>query len=184
MRIGVAAPERTARAFAGRLQQLGHQVSLWDREMTPGRPACTRAPCAFPCVIAEHPEDLLARSDLVITVLDAARMVCVYEGTRGLLAGDIGAKIIVEMGELPPDTEIRLARQVRERGGVFVECPTAGTLADARAGRLIGFAAGPADDLARARPVLEQMCARIEHQGDNGTGAAAKLRHSAPIFCF
>lgn len=42
-------------------------------------------------------------------------------------------------------------------------------------GTLLGLAGGNEEDIARAKPVLDQLCRRVEHVGPVGAGAAVKL---------
>src|SRR6267142_691727 len=51
-------------------------------------------------------------------------------------------------------------------------------------GKLFGFAGGEAADVARARPLLHQMCRRVEHVGPVGAGAAMKLAINLPLLVF
>ena len=65
-----------------------------------------------------------------------------------------------------------------------MECPVSGSTGPAREGRLIGLAGGAPDDVARARPILEQLCRRIEHAGPVGSGASLKLAVNLPLVVY
>jgi 3-hydroxyisobutyrate dehydrogenase len=56
-----------------------------------------------------------------------------------------------------------------------------GTIGPARDGKLLGLAGGEAAAVARARPILEQLCRRVDHLGPNGNGAAMKLAINLPL---
>src|SRR5439155_18959756 len=101
-----------------------------------------------------------------------------------LLAGDVKGKLFIEMSTVRPDTERRVAKQARAKGAAFVECPVGGTVGPAKEGKLFGFAGGEAADVARARPLLDQMCRRVEHVGPVGAGAAMKLAINLPLLVF
>jgi 3-hydroxyisobutyrate dehydrogenase len=73
---------------------------------------------------------------------------------------------------------------VRAAGGAYVECPVGGTVGPARAGKLLGFVGGADADVARAHPLLEQLCARIEHVGPPGAGARLKLAVNLPLLVY
>jgi 3-hydroxyisobutyrate dehydrogenase len=73
---------------------------------------------------------------------------------------------------------------VKGAGAAFVECPVGGTVGPAKEGKLFGFVGGEAADVARARPVLEQMCRRIEHVGPVGAGASMKLAINLPLIVY
>jgi 3-hydroxyisobutyrate dehydrogenase len=66
----------------------------------------------------------------------------------------------------------------------MIECPVGGTIGPAKDGKLFGFVGGDASDVARARPLLEQMCRRIEHVGPIGAGASMKLAINLPLLVF
>jgi 3-hydroxyisobutyrate dehydrogenase len=66
----------------------------------------------------------------------------------------------------------------------MIECPVGGTIGPAKDGKLFGFVGGDAADVARARPLLEQMCRRIEHVGPVGAGASMKLAINLPLLVF
>src|SRR3989442_468857 len=51
-------------------------------------------------------------------------------------------------------------------------------------GKLFGFGGGGAADVARARPLLDQLCRRVEHVGPVGAGAAMKLAINLPLLVF
>jgi 3-hydroxyisobutyrate dehydrogenase len=75
------------------------------------------------------------------------------------------------MSTVLPATEIELAGAVRARGAAFVECPVGGSTGPARQGKLIGLMGAEPADAARARPILEQLCRRLEYAGPVGSGS-------------
>ena len=174
MKIGMAGTGRMGAAIAQRLAGRGHQVTVWnrtaDRARTLGLP------------VAEDLSRLLESSDIIISILtDAKAIEAVY---AKLLAGDVTRKLFIEMSTVRPETQKRLADKVRAKGAAFIECPVGGTVGPAKEGRLFGFAGGEAADVARARPLLDQMCRRVEHVGPVGAGAAMKLAINLPLMVF
>jgi 3-hydroxyisobutyrate dehydrogenase len=73
---------------------------------------------------------------------------------------------------------------VRSAGGAFIECPVGGTTGPAKEGKLFGFVGGESADVARAKPVLDQMCRRVEHVGPVGAGARMKLAINLPLLVY
>jgi len=88
------------------------------------------------------------------------------------------------MSTVRPQTEIDLAGRVRAKGAGFVECPVGGTVGPARQGKLIGLMGAEEDDAARARPILAQLCRRLEHVGPVGNGALMKLAINLPLLVY
>ncbi|MDB5999835.1 MAG: 3-hydroxyisobutyrate dehydrogenase, partial [Rhizobacter sp.] len=180
MKIGIAGAGRLGSAVCERLLRQGLQVSLWNR--TPGRTAHLEALGAVACVTTH---ELVQASDVVMTLLtDADALQAVYLGAQGLLSGDLAGKTFVEMSTVRPQVQRDLAAAVIKAGASFVECPVAGSKDAALSGTLIAIAAGEADDVARVRPVLEQLCKRIEHVGPVGSAASVKLAVNLPLIVY
>ncbi len=177
MQVGVAGLGRMGAAIAKRLIEVGHQVVVWNRN-----PEKTKALADAGAAVAATPSELAGQVETVITILtDAAAIADVYEGKSGLLAADVAGKLFIEMSTVQPETEIALARKVSAKRATLVECPVGGTVGPALAGKLIGVAGGAADDFARARPLLEQMCRRVDLVGPIGAGASMKLAINLPL---
>lgn len=180
MRIGVAGLGRMGAAIAARLLELGHEVAVWNRSPDKAKPLA-----AAGAKVAPTPRALAGDAELVITILiDGAAVGAVYHGPDGLLSGDVAGKLFVEMSTVRPQSEVDLAAKVKSKGAGFVECPVGGSIGPARQGKLIGLAGGSAEDVARARPVLEQLCRRLEHCGPVGAGSTMKLTINLPLMVY
>src|SRR5689334_38377 len=171
MKIGMAGTGRMGAAIAGRLLGLGHEVTAWNRTVAKVRPLA-----AAGAAVAKTPAQLASAADVVMSMLtDAAAIQAVYLGKNGLLTGKIAGKLFIEMSTVNSNTERKLAEKVRAKGAAFIDCPVGGTVGPASQGQLFAFVGGAPADVARIRPVLEQLCRRIEHVGPVGAGAALKL---------
>jgi 3-hydroxyisobutyrate dehydrogenase len=167
-------------AIGQRLMSLGHELAVWNRTAEKTRPLATAG-----AKVTATPSQLVASSETIITILtDAAAIDAAYRGKDGLLVGDVAGKLFIEMSTVRPETESALAAAVRKKSAIMVECPVGGTVGPARDGKLFGFVGGEAADFARARPLLEQMCRRIEHVGPVGAGASMKLAINLPLLVF
>jgi 3-hydroxyisobutyrate dehydrogenase len=135
--------------------------------------------------VAATPRELASDVETIISILtNAAAIDAAYEHANGLLKGDIKGKLFIEMSTVRPQTEKQLAAKARALGAAFIDCPVGGTVGPAREGKLLGFVGGDADDVARARPLLEQMCRRVEHVGPVGSGASMKLAINLPLLVY
>jgi 3-hydroxyisobutyrate dehydrogenase len=180
MNIGIAGTGRMGSAIATRLIGLGHKVTVWNRT-----PEKTQAAAAAGATVATTPAEVAGKVDVVITILtNAAAIDAVYYGDHGLLAGDVKGKLFIEMSTVRPETERALAEWVAKKHAQMVECPVGGTIGPAREGKLFGLVGADAPALERAKPLLEQMCRRIEHVGPVGAGAAMKLAINLPLIVF
>ena len=180
MKIGIAGVGRMGAAIAARLAERAHPVTVWNR--TPGR---TEPLAAAGARVAATPEALAVQCDVVITMLtDAAAIDATYRGSKGLLAGDVRGKLFIEMSTVRPEVEEALEKSVSGKGAALIECPVGGTVGPAKEGRLFGFVGGAASDVERARPILNELCRRVEHVGPVGAGASMKLAINLPLVVY
>ena len=180
MQIGIAGLGRMGAAIAARLIEVGHGLTVWNRSPEKAKPLEQAG-----AVLARSPTELVEQVETVITILtDAAAMQAVYDGPSGLLSGSVAGKLFIEMSTVRPQTEIDLAGRVRAKGAGFVECPVGGTVGPARQGKLIGLMGAEDGDATRAKPILEQLCRRIEHIGPVGNGALMKLAINLPLLVY
>ncbi|HEY4861926.1 MAG TPA: NAD(P)-dependent oxidoreductase [Xanthobacteraceae bacterium] len=180
MQIGIAGLGKMGSAIAQRLIEVGHDLTVWNRSPEKARPLANAG-----AKVATNPADVARNAQTVITILsDAAAIDAVYGGPAGLLAGDVTGKLFIEMSTVAPATETALAEKVRAKGAALVECPVGGTTGPARQGKLIGLMGGEPADIERARPILEQLCRRLEHCGPLGTGAVMKLTINMPLMIY
>lgn len=180
MNIGIVGIGRMGAAMATRLLGLGHQVTVWNRS-----PAKAQALAAAGATIAATPRALAEGCDVILSILaDAPAVEAAYFGPDGVGSGPLAGKVVIEMSTLRPETQQSLAARLKALGAAVVECPVGGTVGPARDGKLLGFAGGSAEDFARAKPVLEQLCRRVEHVGAAGAGAAMKLAINLPLLVY
>jgi 3-hydroxyisobutyrate dehydrogenase len=180
MQIGIAGIGKMGAAIAQRLIEVGHTVTVWNRSADKLKPLA-----AAGAALAATPAELADKSEVVITILtDAAAIDAVYGGASGLLAGDVHGKLFIEMSTVRPQTELALAAKVRAKDAAIVECPVGGSTSPARQGKLIGLMGAEPADAARARPILEQLCRRLEHCGPIGAGAVMKLTINMPLMIY
>ncbi|HUC48687.1 MAG TPA: NAD(P)-dependent oxidoreductase [Xanthobacteraceae bacterium] len=175
MRIGVAGIGKMGAAIAARLIEAGHEVMVWNR--TPDK-----AKAIADAGVAATPAELARQSEAIISILtDGAAIEAVYHGPSGLLSGDVTGKLFIEMSTVPPQVETTLAPKVAARNADFVECPVGGSTAPARQGKLLGLLGGDDAAAARALPILNQLCRKVEHCGPVGAGSSMKLAINLPL---
>ena len=177
MKIGLAGTGRMGSAIAQRLASLGHEMMVWNRSADKAR--------SLGFTVAASPQALASASEIVISILtNAAAIDAVYTGKEGLLAGDVAGKLFIEMSTVRPGTEKALAAKIDAHGAALIDCPVGGSVGPARDGKLIGFVGGAASDVARTKPLLDQMCRRVEHVGPVGAGASMKLAINLPLLVY
>ena len=177
MKVGIAGLGNMGRAMAERLEEEGVSLVVWNRSAGKAE--------GLGAEVADTPSELVGKADVILSVLanDAATD-AVYFGQDGYLSGPLGGKLIVEFCTQSPERSKALAEAVTEAGGAYLECPVGGTVAPARAGKLLGLAGGSDADFERARPILEKLMRRLEHMGPVGSGAAMKLSINLPLMVY
>lgn len=180
MRIGVAGVGRMGAAIAARLMEVGHEVVVWNRSADKLKPLVEAG-----AKVAGSPAELASGVEAIITILtNQEALAAVYGGPAGVLAGDVKGKLVIEMSTVQPHDEVALAEKVRAKGAFFLECPVGGTVGPARQGKLLGCAGGAREDFEKAKPLLDQMCRRVELMGPVGAGASMKLAINLPLLVF
>jgi 3-hydroxyisobutyrate dehydrogenase len=153
---------------------------VWNRSAEKSLPLA-----AAGAAVVTNPVELASAVEIVITSLsDEAAIEGVYGGPSGLLAGDVEGKLFIEMSTVRPRVETALAERVRATRAAFVECPVGGSTGPARQGKLIGLMGAEPADAARAKPLLDQLCRRIEHCGPVGAGSVMKLAINLPLLVY
>jgi 3-hydroxyisobutyrate dehydrogenase len=177
MKIGIAGLGRMGAAIAKRLMDVDHEVVVWNRSPEKVAPLADAG-----ATVAASPAELVAQVEAVITILtDADAIDAVYRGEQGLLSADGTGKLFIDMSTVRPETEVALAKDVLAKGASFVECPVGGTVGPALSGKLLGVAGAPEADFAKAKPILEQLCRRVDLVGAVGAGASMKLAINLPL---
>ncbi len=177
MQIGIAGLGRMGAAIGLRLIETGHTLTVWNRTDYKTKPLVDAG-----AKLAPSPAALAAGVETIITIVtNADALAAIYDGSAGILAADLNGKLAVEMSTVQPHDQVALAAKVRAQGAVYVECPVGGTTGPARQGKLLGLAGGESGDVARARPLLDQLCRRVEHVGPVGAGASMKLAINLPL---
>lgn len=180
MRIGVCGTGTMGSAIAKRLLDQGHEVTVWNRTVERTKPLIDNG-----ARLAETPSALCQDCDAVIVmVYDDDAVEQVYNGPNGILSADLDGKPIILMSTTSPQAARQAAEAVAKSGGAHIECPVGGTVPPALNGELLGLAGGDPDAFEKAKPVLDELCRRVENTGPAGTGAAMKLAINLPLIAY
>jgi 3-hydroxyisobutyrate dehydrogenase len=180
MKIGICGTGRMGSAIAQRLMSVGHEVSVWNRNS-----AKTKTLVDAGAKLFASPAGLVEGCEVtVVMLLNDAAMEAVYRGPGGILKSKLSGKLVIDMSTVRPDTMTSIGTAVAQQGAGFVEAPVGGTVGPAKEGKLLGLVGGTKADVARAMPLLEQMCRRIEHVGELGSGSMMKLAVNLPLLVY
>ena len=180
MKIGIAGIGKMGNAIGSRLLGLGHSVSVWNR--TPNK---TTGLVNSGAHLAATPKLLAESVDVVLTLLtNEAALDEVYSGPHGLLSGAVSQKIFIDMSTVKPAKPKEMALRANAVGAVYLECPVGGSVGPAKEGKLLGFVGGDSADVEKIKPLLDQLCKRVEHVGPYGAGSTVKLAVNLPLMVY
>jgi 3-hydroxyisobutyrate dehydrogenase-like beta-hydroxyacid dehydrogenase len=116
---------------------------------------------------------------LALCLSDDAAVAAVLLGEGGdsavaAVAGLAPGALVLDFSTIAPASSRAMAAALAERGVAYLDAPVTGGTEGARAGTLSVLVGGGADDLARARPVLEAVGRTVTHLGPVGAGQEAK----------
>jgi len=108
-------------------------------------------------------------------VTDTWALRAVMNGPDGILAGLSDGKLYVDLSTVSPAESREFAGRVAERGARMLDAPVSGSVATLEEGRLAIMVGGAAEDVERARPVLQDIGPKVSHVGGNGQAALVKI---------
>jgi len=155
-------------AMAERLLTLGHDVVVFNR---------TEEKCA----VLQQQGALRARSAAEAieaskcTILMLADAPAIQEALFASGNPNVQNRTIIQMGTIAPAESIALGREIRTGIGDYFEAPVLGSLAEAKAGRLLVMVGGTVEQMERWHEVLKCFCEQPLLVGPIGQAAALKL---------
>ena len=162
---------RMGHGMAGRCIEAGFDVSIWNRSKAKAEDLIARG-----ARWATSPADAAIDADAVMT------MVADDEASQSVWLGKDGAGTTAKPGTLAIECSTvshaharELARELRERGLIYIDCPVTGLPDAAASGKLTLLVGAEATDLERARPYLVPLSSSIRHFGGVGSGTVFKL---------
>lgn len=158
--------------MARHLGEAGHRVQGFDvlplaldllREAHPAARVCHGA------------REAASGADVVFTMLPNGRVVHdVVTGEAGIAAGLAPGALLVDTSSSEPWLTRETAAAVQARGAAMIDAPVSGARWGAEAGELVFMVGGAADDVQRARPLLNAMGKQVFHLGPLGSGHTMK----------
>ena len=126
--------------------------------------------------IAKDAASTVKNVDVLISMLPASKNVeSLYLGEDGLLTKLDTSILIIDCSTIAPDTAIKVANQAKDLDLAMVDAPVSGGVVGAQEATLTFIVGGAAENVEKARPLLENMGKNIFHAGDVGAGQVAKV---------
>ncbi len=170
-RIGFMGLGIMGSAMAKNLHKAGYQVTVYNRDRVKTGPFQEMG-----CDTVSMPKDLAGRTNIIIAmVTDPAALSDVLEGPSGWFAGPVHGQTLINMSTVSVSCTKKLAERCFLLGAKFLDCPVAGSKAQAQAAQLILLAGGDPADVDSLKPVLLKMGKAVIYAGPAGNGTALKL---------
>lgn len=170
-KVGFIGLGRMGHGMAGRYLDAGFDVAVSNRSKAKADDLIARG-----ARWAASPAEAADGADAVVT------MVADDEASRAVWLGDNGAAAKMKPGSLAIECStvshqhaLDMARELRGRSLIYIDCPVTGLPQAAAAGKLTLLVGADAADLASAEPYLAPIGDVIRHFGAVGTGTVFKL---------
>ncbi len=157
--------------MAGRYLDAGFKVAVWNRSKAKAEDLVARG-----ARWAASPADAAKGADAVVSMVaddEASRRVWI--GQDGAAAAMQDAALAIECSTVSNQHALEMARELRARGLIYIDCPVTGLPEAAANGKLTLLVGADPADLEKARPYLAPLCTTIRHFGAVGTGTVFKL---------
>jgi 3-hydroxyisobutyrate dehydrogenase-like beta-hydroxyacid dehydrogenase len=171
MQVGFIGLGTMGAPMAANVLKGGHALTVHDVNE-----AAVRGLVDAGATAAKSPKEVAAASEIVITMLpDGPDVERVAFGPNGVIEGLRANAIYIDMSTIDPAVTRRVGEAVAGKGAVMIDSPVGKTAEFAVQGKLTLMVGGPADAIARCRPVLDCMGTDFFHCGELGAGEAMKL---------
>ncbi len=115
-------------------------------------------------------------ADAIVTmVADDEASRAVWLGKDGAASATKAGTLAIECSTVSYQHALDLARELRGRGLIYIDCPVTGLPDAAASGKLTLLVGADPADLERARPFLAPLSTTIRHFGAVGSGTVYKL---------
>jgi 3-hydroxyisobutyrate dehydrogenase len=162
---------RMGHGMAGRYLDAGFAVAVWNRSQAKAEDLIARG-----ARWASSPADAADGADAVVTmVADDVASRAVWLDESGAAATMKAGSLAIECSTVSHQHALDMARELRSRGLIYIDCPVTGLPQAAASGKLTLLVGADAADLDRAKPYLAPIGDVIRHFGAVGTGTVFKL---------
>jgi len=127
--------------------------------------------------VAYSPAELLASSDVIITMLsDDNAVKDLYERADGIFSAQPGKELtIVDMSTVSPETTKYLAGLCADKGISYLDAPVAGSVKPAEEAQLVIMVGGDEKIYEKVKPVFDALGKMSVYLGESGKANVAKL---------
>jgi 3-hydroxyisobutyrate dehydrogenase len=147
-KVGFIGLGRMGHGMAGRYLDAGFAVAVWNRSKAKAEDLIARG-----ARWASSPADAADAADAVVTmVADDVASRAVWLGENGAAATMKAGSLAIECSTVSHQHALDMARELRGRGLIYIDCPVTGLPQAAASGKLTLLVGADAADLDSAKP--------------------------------
>ena len=170
-KVGFIGLGRMGHGMAGRYLDAGFSLAVWNRSKAKAEDLIARG-----ARWASSPADASDGADAVVTmVADDEASDTVWLGRDGAAATMKAGSLAIECSTVSHQHALDMARELRGRGLIYIDCPVTGLPQAAATGKLTLLVGAEPADLVSAKPYLAPIGDVVRHFGAVGTGTVFKL---------
>ena len=170
-KVGFIGLGRMGHGMAGRYLDAGFSLAVWNRSKAKAEDLIARG-----ARWASSPADAADGADAVVTmVADDEASRAVWLGKDSAAAKMKAGSLAIECSTVSHQHALDMARELRGRGLIYIDCPVTGLPQAAAAGKLTLLVGAEPADLVSAKPYLAPIGDVVRHFGAVGTGTVFKL---------
>ena len=167
MKVGFIGLGLMGSGIAANILKAGHDLIVYNRSAAKTEPLVRDGAKA-----ATTPREAAAGREIVLSMLaDDAALEAVLEGDDGLLAGLAPGALHVSLSTIAVATAESVAARHAAKGQAYVSAPVFGRPDAAAAARISVVAAGPAAEIAKAKPLFEAIGQKLFEVGETASHA-------------
>ncbi|MBM4134951.1 MAG: NAD(P)-dependent oxidoreductase [Nitrospira sp.] len=169
MQIGFLGAGLLGRPMAERLQAAGHRVTVYNRTQS----KVADLPNVGIAVAAQPEEAIRAGACVILMLADAGAIRNVLLSLAG--KAELKGRTVIQMGTIGPQESRAIQQEVQAAGGDYLEAPVLGSIAEAKAQKLMVMVGGAEAQFTRWAGLLKSFGPEPRLIGPVGKAAALKL---------
>jgi 3-hydroxyisobutyrate dehydrogenase len=171
MRVALIGIGNMGKPMGRNMAKAGHQVTGFDLQKEAMDYLVQNGGKAAPTAL-----DAIKDAEIIMTMLPTSEHVKdMYVGKGKLLDHAPKGALFMDSSTISISVTRELAAEVKKRGFKMIDAPVSGGTTGAEAGSLTFMVGGDAEDMERARPILQAMGQNLVHAGPSGAGQTAKI---------
>jgi len=126
--------------------------------------------------LSSSPKEAAMEAEVVVLMVPDSRDVEeVVLGKNGVIEGIKPGSIVIDMGTISPQVEVRMAEELKKRNVDYLDAPVTGGDVGAAKATLTIMVGGRQDVYEKCLPIFKAMGTNIFHMGPTGSGQKTKI---------